>query len=423
MFNGELKQQTLLDEKGRPITDIVKARAARDKMLAPYAIKEQDAIIAVLQTRATRKRDEAQQLVDESNPPLSLADGWNVYHASPHRPDSGDSTLARYHSQYKRFAAWMTKRHPAVVLMRDVTEEMAGQYAADLKSAKYSPNAFNKHTSLLRLMWRTLRREIRGNVNPWQEIKRLQVPKHDNSRRAITPEQFTAILAKAADADLHDLIFTLGWSGQRLVDIVMLKWSSVSFKRQVIELVPRKTARRTGNKVTVPLLPPLAALLEKRRENVAGELVFPELATTYDRDSAIITGWIQAAFEAAGLIPREKRAKLKRAVAVYGAHSLRHYFVTEAMAAGWPMDVIKKITGHTSDAMAQHYQHIDAGLLTRLAGQLNGYQGNAQAIPAALPAGVRARNEQMREIILKVTPRTWKQDKALLLTLLSDSMS
>lgn len=418
MFNGELKQETLLDDKGRPITDIEKAREARDKKLAPYAIKEADEVLAVLKARAERKRDDAQHLADEANPPLKITDAWNAYHASTRRPDSGDSTLDRYHAQHKRFQKWIEKHHPSVVLMRDVTEDLAGHYARDLKTAKYSPNAFNKHTTFLRLMWRTLKREIRGQANPWDGIKRLKVPKVENSRRAITPEQFTTILSKADSADLHDLIFALGWTGQRLVDVLTLRWSAVSFKRQVIELIPRKTARRTGAKVAVPLLPQLAALLTQRRENVRGELVFPELVEVYERDPSLITRRIQKAFEDAGLEPRESRAGLKRAVAVYGAHSLRHYFVTEAMAAGWPMDLIRKITGHTSEAMAQHYQHVDASLLARMARQLSGSKDNAQTKPAALPAGVNARDEQMREIIEKVTPRTWKQDKARLLALL-----
>lgn len=411
MLNGELKQQTLLDDHGIAITDIEKARIARDKLLAPYAIKEQDEVLAVLKARAERKRNVAQELVDETKPPLKISEAWNAYHVSPRKPDSGESTENRYHTQFKRFQSWVEAELPAVLLMRDVNEELAGKYVANLKTAKFSPSTFNKSVNFLALLWHTLQMQ----VNPWREIKRLNVPKEENRRRSITPEQFTVILSKADDADLHDLIFTLGWTGQRLVDVVMLKWSSVSFKRHVVELVPRKTARRSGSKVVAPLLPQLAVILKRRRDNVTGLWVFPELVKMYEHDPSLISRRIQKAFADAELIPREKRAGLKRAVAVYGAHSLRHYFVTEAMTAGLPVDLIRKITGHSNEAMAQHYQHVDASLFARLASHLNGNQGNDQ--PVALPVGtIEDWRGKVREMAGRLTAKTAKQIREELLT-------
>jgi len=408
MYKGQLKQQTLLDSSGNPITKIEEARAARDKLLAPYTIKQQDEVLAVLKTRAERKRAKAIELIEEANPPLKIFDAWRKYNASPRRPDSGDSTHDRYHSQFKRFCSWILRESPETLFMRDVSDDIAERYASDLKGAKYTPNNFNKHITTLRLIWRTLSREIRGNnYNPWQEIKHLKAIKKENSRRAITPEQFSAILKHSDNADLHDLIFTLGWTGQRLVDIVMLNWSSISFKRQVIELQPRKTARKTGASVVIPLLPQLAELLQARKKNATGELVFPEWARDYNRDSSIVTKQIQAVFSKANLEPREKRAKYKRSVAVYGAHSLRHYFVTEAMAAGWPIDLIRKITGHTSEAMAQHYQHIDAGLIARLAGQLENKKLTQPRAQTDLSADtVDSIRVKIREIATRLTSKT-----------------
>lgn len=408
MFKGQVKQQTLLDKNGNPITKIEDARIARDRILAPYAIKQQDDVLAVLKSRAERTRSKAVELVEEVNPPLKIADAWRKYNASPRRPDSGDSTHEHYHSQFKRFCRWISRESPGTVFMRDVTDDVAEKYAIDLKDAKFTPNNYNKHITTLRLVWRTLGREIQGNGrNPWQEIKHLKGSKKENSRRTITPEQFTAILKKANDADLHDLIFTLGWTGQRLVDIVMLEWPSISFKRQVIELLPRKTARKSGARVVIPLLPQLADLLTARKKNAENELVFPELAATYNRDSSLITKRIQDVFEKAKLTPREKRAKYKRSVAIYGAHSLRHYFVTEAMAAGWPTDLIRKITGHTSEAMAQHYQHVDAGLIARLAGQL----GEAKRPVCILPKGQNAdKYLELREKVLKLADKLTKEN-------------
>lgn len=422
MYDGELKQQTLLDAKGNPITKIESARIARDKVLAPFAMKQQEEVLAVLTARAERKRGDAARLVEEAYPPLQLEDAWKTYCESPKRPDSGDSTLDRYHSQFKRFHKWMNEHHADIVHMRDIDEDMAAAYAANLKASKYSPNAYNKHCTFLRLIWRTLSREIRGNGNPWMEIQRMKVPKNENSRRAISPEQFIDILGHADTADMHDLIFTLGWTGQRLYDVVMLKWASISFKRNVIEIIPQKTARRTGAKVVVPLMPRLADLLLKRREHVAGKMVFPEIAEIYDRNPSMITKRIQSAFDKAGLTPREDRAKLKRAVAVYGAHSLRHYFVTEAMAAGWPTDLIRKITGHTSEAMAQHYQHVDANLISRLSSQLESRKEKIIETPIKSTSDQKTIQtiKQIEELANELTPENAMEIKVELLRLVMD---
>ena len=256
--------------------------------------------------------------------------------------------------------------------MCEVREDIELEYSKDLNVAKVSASTFNQHIGLLKLVWRTLEKEIRGNGIPWNEVKRHKLQSTANSRRPITPEQFAHILKTAGDTDLHDLIFTIGWTGQRLGDVVLMRWDAivVRSKLSVIQLVPRKTARRTGKKVLIPVLPPLAALLEKRRKHKVGELVFPEIAAIYKHDPTVLTRRIQKTFEDAGLIPREERAKLKRKVAVYGAHSLRHFFVTEAMAAGWPPQLIRKITGHSSDTMQDHYEHVDVALMARLAEQL-----------------------------------------------------
>lgn len=411
MYQGKVIQQTLKDDAGQPIRNKKTAREARDRMLSLYAGKREVEVLHSIQGRIDRRREAIEREEDARNPPMAVNRAWKAYQESAERPDSGPSTLSRNHAQFTRFSAWLEREHPGIVLLRDVTEDMAGKYAMDLKAAKLSASTFNQHTGFLKLMWRTLAREIRGGQSPWTNVKRLKVQKAENSRRSITPEQFTEILKNAPDADTHDLIFTLGWTGQRLVDIVMLQWTSVSFKRGVIELIPKKTARRSGHKVAVPLLPPLANLLEHRHRNQKSGLVFPEAARIYRRDPTKVTRTIQDAFQGAGLVPREQRSNLKRQVAVYGAHSLRHYFVTEAMAAGLPSDLVRRITGHTADSMAQHYQHVDAGLLARLAAQLNGTGQAVKESPEAA-ALISASSEMWRNRVSDIAARLTSKNAA-----------
>ena len=198
------------------------------------------------------------------------------------------------------------------------------------------------------------------------------------------------------------MIFTLGLTGQRLVDGVMLRWDCIDFKRRLITLNPRKTARY-GKEVFIPLFPALADLLQKRRDMTAGEFVFPELIAEYQRDQSIIAKHIQKAFKKAGLTPKENRPGIKRAVVVYGAHSLRHYFATQALATGIPAEIVKRITGHTSDAMLEGYEHIDAAMIGGLAAKLS----NGKPL-ATLPAPDGNLLERVKAAFKKMNNKNWK---------------
>jgi integrase len=155
--------------------------------------------------------------------------------------------------------------------------------------------------------------------------------------------------------------------------------------------------------IFIPLLPALAELLQKRRDMVAGNLVFPDLAAAYDHDSSAISKRVQEAFTKAGLKPNENRPGVKRAVTVYGAHSLRHFFATQALSAGIPGEIVKRITGHSSDAMLEGYEHVDAAMISGLAAKLsNGKQ------PLALPAPQADIRAQVRALAEMLDATTWK---------------
>jgi hypothetical protein len=89
---------------------------------------------------------------------------------------------------------------------------------------------------------------------------------------------------------------------------------------------------------------------------------------------------------------------------VRGWHSFRVGFVTRALAAGMPEELVRRVTGHTAvDVVREHYF---------APGREEFQREFEKAMPKLLLNGAKSRDEQMREIIERVTPRTWKQDKA-----------
>jgi len=125
-----------------------------------------------------------------------------------------------------------------------------------------------------------------------------------------------------------------------------------------------------------------------------------------------------------GLLMEERDGGTRRA-SVRDFHSFRVTWVTLALTAGLPLELVQKVTGHkTTDIVLKHYFQ-------------PGREAFRQALQSAMPKllmnggpegqksegeGQRAeggkRDAVMREIIERVTPKTWKRDKARLLELL-----
>lgn len=398
-----IEGKTIVERLGTDNKDEAEKMRA-EKMRAFTTAARADAL-AVIKDKLSDAKTEAQTAKDKANPPLNIAGAWRAYEAASNRPDSSERTLYGYECSWKRFAAWMHDKHPGKLLMRDVDADTAAAYAQHLAAEKVSASTFNQHIGLLRLVWRCLAGQIRGTGNPWMDIAKKRAQRLQHRHKAITAEQFDNLLKAAPDADIHDLLFVLGWTGQRLVDGVMLRWDAIDFNRHVITLHPVKTAR-TGKAVHIPIMPPLADLLQKRRDMVTGAQVFPELVPDYERDRSAISKRIQKTFDKAGLSPRDNLPGLKRAVAFYGAHSLRHFFATQALTAGIPGEIVKRITGHTSDDMLEGYQHIDAAMIGGLADRIG--NGHTPTAPTALPAPATDWRAQVLALADRLTARTWK---------------
>lgn len=112
-----------------------------------------------------------------------------------------------------------------------------------------------------------------------------------------------------------------------------------------------------------------------------------------------------------GAIHKEKGTskRLKRG-SIRGWHSFRVAFVTWALAAGMPEELVRRVTGHTAvDVVRRHYFK---------PGREEFRREFEKAMPRLLMNGSKSRDEQLREIIEAMTPKTWSRDKARLLEIM-----
>ena len=61
-------------------------------------------------------------------------EGWTAYLASQSRPRSGKATLEAYETQYFEFAKWIEDYHAETTELRQVTRNIADEYAQALLS-------------------------------------------------------------------------------------------------------------------------------------------------------------------------------------------------------------------------------------------------------------------------------------------------
>lgn len=106
---------------------------------------------------------------------------------------------------------------------------------------------------------------------------------------------------------------------------------------------------------------------------------------------------------------RRDGQRLKRG-SLRGWHSFRVGFVTRALAAGMPEELVRRVTGHKAvEIVRRHYFKPGRDEFRR---------EFEKAMPRLMMNGTKSRDEQLREIIEKMTAKTWNKDKARILNLL-----
>jgi integrase len=427
---GVVKREPLRDADGNPITHRDKAEAERKRILSPYQTGNAVETLKVLKSRIDIAQADHATALAKINRSLQLTATWAAYIQSPERPDSGSATLGQYGGHWNRFTRWLSSTHPEVMTLAEVTPAMGSEYATNLIAGEYSSNAFNKHVSFLKLLFRVLEEPGRILMNPFQKVKRRTL--HTHSRREFTIQELTTILDKA-EGDLALLLYLGACTGLRFGDCCTLTWGDVDLARGIIRRIPNKTARN-GKPVIVGIPPALherlSAIATKRQTG----FVLPAMAETYQRNAPQITVSIQNHIRNCGIdvhapgtgqqvkrnkngIPErdEKTGRVitvhtkKPAVVDVGFHSLRHTWVSMHAARGTPQAIVQASVGHANPAMTAHYTHIDAATARDVARALPAFTGTNGSTPRE-PLPVWA-----RDIIEKMTPETCEKAKAALL--------
>ena len=305
---------------------------------------------------------------------ITLGSAWQKYMASPERAMPATVSEQRcYQATFREFVAFIGD---SLRELHTITSEEAFAFTEYLKTQRMAVDTHNRKIRHLRKIFNVLSEYCNGAENPFAMKNLMRKSREEQDigvrRMSFTHEQEKALMEtldnpkfKVKNKEEIRVIYYLGlFTGQRLKDCVLLRWSKVHLAQRKIECKQFKT----GKEVTIPIAPQLLTVLDGALSWKTDDFsyVCPKVAERYNKEDARgknignnhvdldvlrVIRWI-------GLEPSVKVAGRKKKVTVYGFHSLRHSFASHCAEAGVPKAVVQSILGDDCDILDAYYTHI-----------------------------------------------------------------
>ncbi|MEI6278897.1 MAG: tyrosine-type recombinase/integrase [Verrucomicrobiae bacterium] len=270
------------------------------------------------------------------------------------------STLLTYNTDTKKLIEFMGDRAD-----EDIAE-LSKQDLLNFRSAEMktlSPNSVNDRISVLKMLFKSARREGLISDNPAEDVDAVRGAKR-KPKPVFTIAQLRAVLA-AADEEWKSMILFGLYTGQRLGDVAVLTWGDLDLSARELRLETQKTGRIVVQSLAGPLLKHVQSLTVAKEKSAP---VHPNAFADFHRakgSTSHLSGQFVDLLRRVGL--REKQVHRKTHGKGRGVdsgrgglafHCLRHTAVTMLKTAGIPAAAVMELTGHSSKEMSEHYTHI-----------------------------------------------------------------
>lgn len=196
--------------------------------------------------------------------------------------------------------------------------------------------------------------------NPMQNASRgMNLKEKNRIHEPFTREELNLMLAELP-RDWVDMVkVCLFTGGQRLGDIVLMRWEQINFEKGFLTLSTQKTQRHMSK----PLMTPLHHVLVQRFNERINEYIFPVQAAqvlSYGNTAHISTEFTQH-LQRLGIVRKDTARKLgeRRNICEKSFHSLRSTVATFLHAEGVPLYLAQAIVGHDSVAVHSSYVRFD----------------------------------------------------------------
>ena len=354
----------------------------------------------------------------------------------PRRRKLNERYSSQCQSTLKRFAEFVRSENVKATEIAHVTRLVAQSFLDAESKRGVTAKTWNEILKLLRTTFKHLLPV--GAINPFSNLPTRET--ETIFRKPYSPDELAAILdAARLDEFLRPVLVVGICTAMRRGDCCLLRWKDVDLQRRFVTV---KTAK-TGQTVSIPIFPLLYDELKSKAKDRKSDndYVFPEQALMYQENPDGITWRVRKVLAAAGFrdedevpqtvggegVPQKSDTSIQRShpngetcvirgeihvarkeglrrASVRDFHSFRVTWVTLALTAGVPLELVQKVTGHkTTDIVLKHYFQ---------PGQEAFRQALQSAMPKLLTNGQKSPKDEMREILARMTMKTWKKDKA-----------
>jgi integrase len=298
-------------------------------------------------------------------PSVGLEEAIEKWAAVPRRRALSERTLTQARSRWDRFMAYVEANQPSARFLADITSETAERYMAEVARRGVAAKTYSNTLKGLSAVFNMLKKKASLHQNPFEEIPEKEPDSVGHA--PFTPDELAAITdaaRKPEHAFIRPVIVTGICTAMRRGDCATLKWSAVDLDGGFITV---KTSKTNGTAV-IPLFPLLADEI-RRQLPKKGEYVFPACAMMYEANpdgvsyrvrNVLIDAGYSDADEAEteghrGKLGAKRTTGIRRAC-LRGFHSFRVTWVTLALNAGVPMELVRRVTTHTTvDIVLEHY--------------------------------------------------------------------
>ncbi|MBQ9501775.1 MAG: site-specific integrase [Lentisphaeria bacterium] len=309
--------------------------------------------------------------------PVSLAEAFDLAAAKPSRRQCHEEYAAQKRLYWGDFAAYMAATYPDVTDLARVRKAHCesfvqllmtkGRFVKEVsytrpgkrrdKAVSYtrnygvSPKTIKEIVGTCKWVFSRVMEDAGLVSNPWNGVI---LPAPDPvAREVFTPSELKLIWDGIQTDDFCRPLFMIAAnSGLTEGDICLMQWKDFDWATGYF----RTFRRKTGVRITLPLIPELIAYLSTLHRD--DEYVLPDHAELYLRCPSMVSDRIKTFLNGLG-IQTTVEVPGRRAVSVKDLHSMRHVFCYRAKRAGIPESVIMKFVGHAVLAMTEHYADHD----------------------------------------------------------------
>jgi integrase len=288
---------------------------------------------------------------------IKTVKGWFEEWLAEWKESKSEGTTVRYETVLKRFLGGLGNdaAKPLAFLQ---AEQILAFRRGEQKEGR-SPRTCNFSVKVISA---ALARAVkRGHLlrNPCLSIEPLPVDVEET--QPFTTKQIESLLA-VADSEWEGAILLGCRAGMSIGDATRLKWEAIDLKKNTLSYERTKTGEKVEISLRGALRDHFSQLGKAKKQD---RCIFPTLAKTEISRLGKIFGQLM---EEAGIkrpVIAEKVGTKGRVRYGLGFHSLRHNYVSELTKAGVPMDIRKKMAGHSSDKSHQVYTHTEISSISK----------------------------------------------------------